>query len=140
MNKLHWVSVAEGLPNAGKEVYVTDGEYVARANLLDDVFPGDQPCWSYSGIGEITHWCENIPLPHFHADGTMQSTDGETTTVTIPVQPHGRLIDVDALWREINKICDRRDAGIISDLTCLQQLLSAVRHAPTIIPAEEGKT
>lgn len=53
-------------------------------------------------------------------------------------EPHGRLGDLDALLGEINKICDRRDAGIISDLTCLQQLLSAVRHAPTIIPAEEG--
>ncbi len=59
-----WIPVAKRLPDVGKEVYVTDGEYVACANLLDDVFPGDQPCWSYSGIGEITHWCENIPLPH----------------------------------------------------------------------------
>lgn len=57
----------------------------------------------------------------------------------VPVPPHGRLIDADALWVEINKICDRRDAGIITDLTCCQQLLSAVRHAPTIIPAEEGE-
>lgn len=57
----------------------------------------------------------------------------------IDVGPHGRLNDRDALWREINKICDRRDAGIISDLACLQQLLSAIRHAPTIIQAEEGE-
>lgn len=54
----------------------------------------------------------------------------------VPVPPHGRLIDVAVLWVEINKICDRRDEGIISDLTCLQQLLSAFRHAPTIIQAE----
>lgn len=57
----------------------------------------------------------------------------------VPVPPHGRLIDVAALWVEIHKICDRRDEGIITDLTCLQQILSAVRHAPTIIPAEEGE-
>lgn len=56
-----------------------------------------------------------------------------------PVPDHGRLIDADALWVEINKICDRRDAGIITDLTCLQQILSAVRHSPTIIEAEEAK-
>ena len=55
------------------------------------------------------------------------------------VPPHGRLIDAAALWVEINKICDRRDAWIITDLTCIQQILSALRHAPTIIPAEEGK-
>lgn len=58
-----WIPVIERLPSAGKEVYVTDGEYIARANLLDEVFPGDQPCWSYSGIGEPTHWCEKLPLP-----------------------------------------------------------------------------
>lgn len=52
------------------------------------------------------------------------------------VPPHGDLMDRAELWVEINKICDRRDAGIISDLTCLQQILSAVRHAPTIIEAE----
>lgn len=57
----------------------------------------------------------------------------------VPVPSHGRLIDADALWVEINKICDRRDAGIITDLTCLQQILSALRHAPTIIQAEEVK-
>lgn len=57
----------------------------------------------------------------------------------VAVLPHGRLIDVDVALVEINKICDRRDAGIITDLVCLQQILSAVRHAPTIIPAEEGE-
>ncbi len=58
----------------------------------------------------------------------------------VPVPPHERLVDADAFWVEINNICDRRDAGIISDFTCLQQILSALRHAPTIIPAsEEGE-
>lgn len=61
--RVKWKSVEKWLPDARKEVYVTDGEYIARANLLDEVFPGDQPCWSYSGLGEITHWCERIPLP-----------------------------------------------------------------------------
>ena len=58
-----WIPVTERLPEAHKEVYVTDGEYIERANLLDEVFLGDQPCWSYSGLGEITHWCEKISLP-----------------------------------------------------------------------------
>lgn len=58
-----WIPVTDRLPPAEKEVYVTDGEYIARANLLDEVFPGDKPCWSYSGLGEITHWCERIQLP-----------------------------------------------------------------------------
>ena len=58
-----WIPVTEQLPPVEKEVYVTDGEYIAIANLLDEVFPGDKPCWSYSGLGEITHWCEQIQLP-----------------------------------------------------------------------------
>lgn len=64
-----WIPVTERLPPAEKDVYVTDGEYIARANLLDEVFPGDKPCWSYSGLGEITHWCEQIPLPQQPKEG-----------------------------------------------------------------------
>lgn len=74
-------------------------------------------------------------------DGTASHCTGEppyiTTYEVTSVPPHGKLGDLDALLVEINTICDRRDAGIISDLTCLQQILSAVSHAPTIIPAEE---
>lgn len=76
--------------------------------------------------------------PNGRAVIVVDNEDGLDSTEypLVPVPPHGRTIDVAALWVEINKICDRRDEGIISDLTCLQQLLSAVRHAPTIIPAE----
>ena len=62
--------------------------------------------------------------------------DKRTVCPLSSVREHGRCIDADALWVEINKICDRRDAGIITDLTCLQQILSALRHAPTIIEAD----
>lgn len=75
-----------------------------------------------------------VPV-HLNWMGTLVVNDAEA----VPVPPHGRLIEKGALWEEINKICDRRDAGIISDLTCLQQLLSAVRHAPTIIPADQAE-
>lgn len=54
-----------------------------------------------------------------HADGTVQTTDGETTAIPIP--PHGRLIDADELANSIT------GAIYHSDL----------RNAPTIIPAEE---
>ena len=67
-----------------------------------------------------------FPCDHRHEDCPL-----------VPVPPHGRLIDADVLCVEIDKICDRRDAGIITDLTCLQQILSAVRHAHVIIPASE---
>jgi len=75
-----------------------------------------------------------------YADGTvffMKAPDDCYEFNAVPVRPHGDSIDRAVLWVEINKICDRRDAGIISDLTCLQQILSALRHAPTIIPASD---
>lgn len=88
---------------------------------------------------------EDSDMIVIYSDGTTRKYLSHTKVIideakAIPVQPHGRLIDADALWVEINKICDRRDAGIITDLVCLQQILSALRHAPTIIPAEEDKT
>ena len=76
------------------------------------------------------------PCARCDVDGKARVADTRQDCPLVPVPPHGRTIDAAALWVEINKICDRRDAGIITDLTCVQQLLSAVRHAPTIIPAE----
>lgn len=82
---------------------------------------------------------QSVITINIYSDGVVTCYDDDVERKAVSVPPHGRLIDADALWVEINKICDRRDAGIIFDLTCLQQLLSAVRHAPTIIPAEEGE-
>lgn len=78
-------------------------------------------------------------LLHREIENPWADDGVESDCPLIPVPPHGDLIDRAELWVEINKICDRRDAGIITDLDCLQQILSAVRHAPTIIEAEEEK-
>lgn len=43
-----------------REVFVTDGEYIAAAHLwlnLDDTVS-----WDYTGLGPITHWCEKSDL------------------------------------------------------------------------------
>lgn len=45
----------------------------------------------------------------------------------IEIQPHGRLIDADAFVDELGQFCD--DNWVYNTL----------RHAPTIIPAEEGE-
>ena len=66
-----------------------------------------------------------------HADGTAQSTDGETTAV--PVPPHGRLIDKDVMCNECRRIAEEYD-GIYPDCTYCPAHL-----APTIIPAEENR-
>lgn len=82
------------------------------------------------------HW-GTVSIPFYiHGDGSVSDSKGHIIGSVVPVPPHGRLVDTAVLWVEVNKICDRRDAGIITDLTCLQQILSALRHAPTIIPAE----
>lgn len=79
----------------------------------------------------------NETIIRIQPDGTVLDQYGHHLAITaIPVPPHDALIDEAELWVEINKIYDRRDAGIITDLTCLQQILSAIRHAPTVIPAE----
>ena len=79
----------------------------------------------------------NETIIRIQPDGTVLDQYGHHLIITaVPVPPHGELIDRAELWVEINKICDRRDAGIITDLTCVQQILSALRHAPTVIPAQ----
>ena len=55
----------------------------------------------------------------------------------VELPPHGRLGDLDALLKEVNRIYDQYDAGIISEITCMNALSWAIRNAPTIIPAEE---
>ena len=54
----------------------------------------------------------------------------------VPVPPHGRLGDLDALHKEIDRLCDQYDAGIIEALTCLNGILMAISNAPTIILAD----
>lgn len=83
------------------------------------VFP-DGKCFLYNWCGNDFDFMEHL--------------------TAVPVPPHeGALVDRAALWVEINKICDRHDAGLITDLTCLQQILSTLRHAPTIIPANPAR-
>lgn len=62
--------------------------------------------------------------------------DGKQKAVTVP--PHGKLGDLDALTKEVNRFCDQYDAGIISTSTWANGILHALFNAPTIIEAEEG--
>lgn len=62
-SKPRWIPVTERLPDAesgdvSAQVLVTDGECEALAELFN--FETCGPYWSYTGIGEITHW---RPLP-----------------------------------------------------------------------------
>lgn len=61
-----------------------------------------------------------------NADGTVQTTSGETTAV--PVPPHGRLGDLDAVEAKIR------------EKTNEQFCVNIIHATPTIIPAEEDET
>ena len=71
-----------------------------------------------------------------NADGTAQSTDGETTAV--PVSPHGRLIDADKQDVQIDALIERHLHGYTKstwDFVC--ELRDILKRNSTIIPAEE---
>ena len=66
----------------------------------------------------------------------------------VPVQPHGRLIDADAIADVFRGFIAMYDSCPFSQLSFpdkarrdeLQSALAEVINAPTIIPAEEGET
>lgn len=76
-----------------------------------------------------------------HADGTVQTTSGETTAVFVP--PHGRLIDADAMLMRINHevmeaYMDGVCYGVHPNQEYLYLLGEIIDDAPTIILAEGG--
>jgi hypothetical protein len=57
----------------------------------------------------------------------------------VPVPPHGRLIEADALEQDAQKrllMCDKND----NQFQKPYEVMRAIALAPTIIPAEESKT
>ena len=78
------------------------------------------------------------------ADGLVFEEFKEPGNVfhAVPVPPHGRLIDADALTSKIFEECDKfqainqYDSGLWAGYRASAK---AVRLAPTIIPAEEGE-
>ena len=73
-------------------------------------------------------------------NGTVtENIDGREETVgkVIYFPPHGLFADVNAIRNEVNRECDRYDAGIIDELTCLNRIIAAINNAPTIIHTEE---
>lgn len=70
-----------------------------------------------------------VPV-HLNWAGTMVVNDAEA----VPVPPHGRLIDKDA----VRKKCERGEYPNVYIDT--KELAAEFYAAPTIIPAEEGET
>jgi len=77
-------------------------------------------------------------LLHIHPDGrtVLYPFDGENEPheyTAVPVPPHGRLIDADALLKKCEFVCtdDAEDVRAVR--------YSIIEAAPTIIEAEEGE-
>lgn len=62
------------------------------------------------------------------SDGSVSRVHEGVVATAVPVPPHGRLIDADALREEVKKHAAPCDAWVFS----------LIRTAPTIIPAEEA--
>lgn len=74
--------------------------------------------------GLVTAWDKKVGWIHYHA---------------IPVPPHGRLIDADALDDDGPDVCNSfmRDGYVESCEWGYSH--EQIKNAPTIIPAEEGE-
>ena len=68
-----------------------------------------------------------------HADGAVQTTGGETTAISVP--PHGRLIDADAVERNLVKMQMAQKSVVGHGI---RKSRAVVRDMETIIPAEES--
>ena len=69
-----------------------------------------------------------------NGDVTVEVEGGEAAVAhAVPVPPHGRLIDADAIRADIDVKRPGRSYEDVWALTVLD-------NAPTIIPAEEGET
>ena len=76
-----------------------------------------------------------------YPDGTVSSVYDNQRGTAVPVPPHGRLIDADALEDDDPDVCNSfmRDGYVESCEWGYSH--EQIRNAPTIIPAsEEGET
>lgn len=71
--------------------------------------------------------CKTITI--FDDGAVVEGNGSEKLGIAVPVQPHGRLIDADALRAEVKKHNTPSDAWVFS----------LIRTAPTVIEAEEGE-
>ena len=75
-----------------------------------------------------------------YADGTVITGHGigESAKEAVPVPPHGRLIDADALEYMELETCDTDDWHLIRErIRGRNSIRRIIKNAPTVIPAEE---
>ena len=73
-----------------------------------------------------------------HKDGTCVDGIGNVFKV-VPVPPHGRSIDADAVIDLVMQYCPDDDGVCSKAGADLRELLDEIESLPTIIPAEEAE-
>lgn len=93
-------------------------------------------------------WCV------IHSDGTVEYDSGDygwqiLKQAAVPVPPHGRLIDADALeksiviqielCKQLLKLlkCSDNIHDIANQCGVLEEILEEIKNTPTVIPADE---
>ena len=67
----------------------------------------------------------------------VESGEKRADCPLVPVPPHGRLIDADALFRKVKTECNPYGKPTI-EFESGKKVLEMIENAPTIIEAEEG--
>lgn len=91
----------------------------------------EMPTSCHMCVGGYGGFCFVAPA---EADGICPDHGRADFCPLIPVPPHGRLIDADALFEEVYKVW-----GIEYDASECNTLMGFINDAPTVIPAE-GET
>ena len=89
---------------------------------------------------EMPTYDKGVRTINVYADGVITNYAEETIGEAVPVPPHGRLIDADALADKLRTMAYENDGRSYSFYTTAK---AWVDDAPTIIPAdteEKGET
>lgn len=112
------------------------GIYIPHKNLPENCFQCPAHEWFDFGGENHGYQCPLLRTTKCISNCEARTKRRDNCPVA-PVPDHGDLIDRDAIGREFERICDQYDAGIISEMTCLNMLLVALHSAETVIPADK---
>ena len=108
------------------------GIYIPHKNLPENCFQCPAHEWFDFGGENHGYQCQSLRTTKCISNCEARRKRRDNCPI-LPIPSHGDLIDRDALLKEVDRICDRYDAGAISEITCLNMLLDIFRSAKTII-------
>lgn len=83
------------------------------------------------------HW-GTVSIPFYiHGDGSVSDSKGHIIGSAVPIPPHGRLGDLDALVDWL-KLSYGTSIPIVRGLL-FSSIIKEIQEYPSVIPTEEGK-